>query len=277
MSAEYRYETVIVEKAEGIAWVTLNRPEKRNAMSPQLNHEMCDVIARLETDPEARVLVLGGAGKAWCAGMDLELFFRDLDDKPAERAVAIWETNEWRWNRLFTYPKPTIAMVQGYCFGGGFTQLIACDFAIASEDATFGLSEVNWGIIPAGIVGKALMDALSYRDALYIALTGKPFSAKEAERMRLINEAVPADKLKEKTLELANLLKGLNPEALRGTKQALKNVRGMGNDQALDYLAAKFTESKFRDRSGGYAKGIGQFIDEKSYRPGLQSYRRDKG
>ena len=275
MSAEYRYETVIVEKTEGIAWVTLNRPDKRNAMSPQLNHEMCDVIARLETDPEARVLVLGGAGKAWCAGMDLELFFRDLDNKPAERAVAIWETNEWRWNRLFTYPKPTIAMVHGYCFGGGFTQLIACDFAIASEDATFGLSEVNWGIIPAGIVGKALMDALSYRDALYIAMTGKPFSAKEAERMRLINEAVPADQLKQKTLELANLLKGLNPEALRGTKQALKNVRGMANDQALDYLSAKFTESKFRDRSGGYSKGIGQFIDDKTYRPGFASYRQE--
>jgi len=275
MPAEYRYETVIVEKTDGIAWVTLNRPDKRNAMSPQLNHEMCDVIARLETDPEARVLILAGAGKAWCAGMDLELFFRDLDDKPAERAVAIWETNEWRWNRLFTFPKPTIAMVHGYCFGGGFTQLIACDFAIASEDATFGLSEVNWGIIPAGIVGKALMDALSYRDALYLALTGKPFSAREAERMRLINEAVPADRLREKTLELANHLKGLNPEALRGTKQALKNVRGMGNDQALDYLAAKFAESKFRDREGGYAKGIGQFIDDKTYRPGFGSYRRE--
>jgi trans-feruloyl-CoA hydratase/vanillin synthase len=274
MTAEYRYETVIVEKTDGIAWVTLNRPEKRNAMSPQLNHEMCDVLARLETDNEARVLVLCGAGKAWCAGMDLELFFRDLDDKPAERAVAIFETNEWRWNRLFTFPKPTIAMVQGYAFGGAFTQLIACDFAFAAEDATFGLSEVNWGIIPAGIVGKALMDALSYRDALYLALTGKPFSAKEAERMRLINKAVPADQLKAETLDLCKTLLALNPEALRGTKQALKNVKGMGNDQALDYLSAKFAESKFRDREGGYAKGIGQFVDDKSYRPGFGAYRR---
>ncbi len=274
MSKPYQYETVIVEKDTGIAWVTLNRPEKRNAMSPQLNHVMCDVMARLETDPEVRVLVLCGAGPAWCAGMDLELFFRDLDDKPAERAVAIWETNEWRWNRLFTFPKPTIAMVHGYCFGGAFTQLIACDFAFAAEDATFGLSEVNWGIIPAGIVSKALVDCLGYRDYLYLAMTGKPFTAKRAEEIRLINKAVPAAQLRDETTSLARDLIKLNPEALRGTKQMLKNVRGMGTDQAADYLGAKFAELKFRDREGGYAKGIGQFIDDKSYRPGFDVYRR---
>lgn len=274
MSKPYKYETVLVELDAGIAWVTLNRPDKRNAMSPQLNHEMCDVVARLETDPDVRVLVLTGAGESWCAGMDLDLFFRDLDDKPAERAVAIWETNEWRWNRLYTFPKPTIAMVNGYCFGGGFTQLIACDFAFASETATFGLSEVNWGIIPAGIVAKALVDCLSYRDGLYLALTGKPFDAKKAEEIRLINKAVPAADLRRETEALARDLIKLNPEALRGTKQAFKNVRGMASDQALDYLSAKFTESKFRDRDGGYAKGIGQFLDDKTYRPAFEPYKR---
>ncbi len=273
MSKPYKYETVLVELDAGIAWVTLNRPEKRNAMSPQLDHEMCDVVARLETDPQVRVLVLTGAGESWCAGMDLELFFRDLDDKPAEKAVAVWETNEWRWNRLYSFPKPTIAMVNGYCFGGGFTQLIACDFAIASESATFGLSEVNWGVIPAGIVAKAVVDCLSYRDGLYLALTGKPFDAKKAEEIRLINKAVPAAELRRETEALARDLIKLNPEALRGTKQAFKNVRGMGSDQALDYLSAKFTEVKFRDQGSGYAKGIGQFIDDKSYRPAFDPYK----
>jgi trans-feruloyl-CoA hydratase/vanillin synthase len=271
---DYKYNTVIVEKSEGIAWVTLNRPDKRNAMSPELNHEMCDVIGKLEIDPEVRVVVLTGAGESWSAGMDLELFFRDLDDKPAEKAVAIFETNMWRWNRLFGFPKPTIAMVNGYCFGGAFVQLIACDFAIASDKATFGLSEVNWGIIPAGLVGKALTECLNYRDTLYYGLTGDPFNGAEAVRMGLVNRVVPADKLRSETTALARKLIKLNPEALRGTKQSLKMVRGMSTEQATDYLAAKYIEVKARDAEGGYNKGIQQFVDDKTYRPGFAPYKR---
>ena len=181
------YETVKVEHENGIAWVTLNRPAKRNAMSPQLHYEMCDILDTLEHDPQAKVLVLTGAGDAWCAGQDLKLFFRDLDDKPVERTRAGAASHYWRWQKLFTYPKPTIAMVNGFCFGGGFTQLIACDFAIAAEDAQFGLSEVNWGILPGGFVSKALVEALGMRDAVWFAVTGETFDGRVAERARLIN------------------------------------------------------------------------------------------
>ena len=111
------YKTVKVEKENGITWVILNRPEKRNAMSPQLHFEMVDVLIELESDDETRVLVLTGAGDSWCAGQDLKEFFRELDDKPAERRRAEWATHEWRWRSLLTFPKPTIAMVDGYCFG----------------------------------------------------------------------------------------------------------------------------------------------------------------
>ena len=93
--------------------------------------------------------------------------------------------------KAFTYAKPTIAMVNGFCFGGGFTQLIACDFAIAAEDAQFGLSEVNWGILPGGFVSKALVEALGMRDAVWFAVTGDTFDGRVAERARLINRAVP--------------------------------------------------------------------------------------
>ena len=145
------YETVKIEREDGanagITWVILNRPEKRNAMSPQLHFDMVDVLNELESDAQTKVLILTGAGEAWCAGQDLKLYFRELDSKPAERARASWASHYWRWQKLFTYPKPTIAMVNGFCFGGGFTQLIACDFAFAAEDAKFGLSEVNWGIL----------------------------------------------------------------------------------------------------------------------------------
>ncbi len=275
MSTYPRYETVLFEKKDGIGWVTLNRPDKRNAMSPQLHLEMSDLISLIEVDPEVRVVVFAGAGEAWCAGMDLKLFFRDLENKPAERARIEEASHRWRWQRLYTFPKPTIAMVHGYCFGGGFTQLIACDFAIASENATFGLSEVNWGIIPAGIVSKALVECLSYRDSLYYALTGDSFDAKEAARIGLINKVVAPDKLKETTIALAEKLIKLNPEALRGTKQVIKNVRNMSFDQASDYLAAKFLEVRFRDGEQGYVKGIKQFVDDKTYRPGFSSYNRE--
>jgi trans-feruloyl-CoA hydratase/vanillin synthase len=118
------------------------------------------------------------------------------------------------------------------------------------------------------------MDCIPYRDALDLCLTGRTFDGIEAERMRLITRAVPPDQLRAETEKLAQKLLKLNPEALRGTKQALKVCAGMSYDQAGDYLAAKFAEQKFRDKEGGYAKGISQFLDEKTYRPGQGPYAR---
>ncbi|MEK6600926.1 MAG: p-hydroxycinnamoyl CoA hydratase/lyase, partial [Candidatus Binatota bacterium] len=174
------YQTVKVEREGGITWVILNRPEKRNAMNPQLHYDMLDAITELETDKETRVMILTGAGESWCAGQDLREYFRALDNNPAERRKASWASQEWRWRRLFTFPKPTIAMVNGYCFGGAFTPLIACDFAIAAEEAVFGLSEINWGIFPGGLVSRVLVDAMCYRDAMYYIMTGDPFDGKRA-------------------------------------------------------------------------------------------------
>ena len=127
------YENVIVEKENRITWVILNRPEKRNAMSPDLDREMDEILDELETDPETGVVVLTGAGEAFCAGRDLELYFRSLGDKPREFKRASEIGARWRWERLYMYDKPTIAMVNGHCFGGGLTQMVACDFAIAAE------------------------------------------------------------------------------------------------------------------------------------------------
>ena len=179
-TANTTYQTVKVEHGDGITWVILNRPEKRNAMNPTMHYEMVEVLAELEVDDETEVLVLTGAGESWCAGQDLKEYFRDLDDKPVERRRAGWASQEWRWRRLFTFPKPTIAMVNGYCFGGAFTPLIACDFAIAAEDAIFGLSEINWGIFPGGLVSRVLADAMTYRDAMYYILTGDTFDGRQA-------------------------------------------------------------------------------------------------
>ncbi|MGI3171030.1 p-hydroxycinnamoyl CoA hydratase/lyase [Pseudooceanicola sp. C21-150M6] len=263
---------VEVEIEGGIAWVYLNRPEKKNAMSPTLHAEMCAVLDELEGDASVKCLVLGGRGGAFSAGQDLKEFFRDLSGDLVAQKKAQRNANEWRWHRLEVFDKPTIAMVEGVCIGGAFTQMIACDFAIAAEDATFCLSEINWGQIPGGLVTRVLTEALGYRDALDLCLTGRKFDGVEAARLRLINEAVPVADLKDKTRALAELLMGKDPEAYRATKHALRYVRNIPMREAEDYLAAKIGELRMRAGTGAQETAIKKFVDEKSYRPADSSY-----
>ena len=268
------YQTVKVEKENGITWVTLNRPEKRNAMNPQMHYEMVELLRELETDTETQVVILTGAGESWCGGQDLKEFFRDLDGKPAEQKKAQDASLEWRWRRLFTFPKPTIAMVNGYCFGGAFTTLIACDFAIAADDAIFGLSEVNWGIFPGGLVSRVVADAMSLRDAIYYIMTGDPFDGKQAAAMRLITSSVPREKLREETVKLAQKLLTKNPHVLRACKEVFKTCRNFDYWQAEEYISAKLIALRTLDTEKGREKGIKQFIEEKTYRPGFEGYDR---
>jgi trans-feruloyl-CoA hydratase/vanillin synthase len=264
----------LVEFDEGIAWVTLNRPEKRNAMSPTLNAEMVATLDALEADPRARVLVLTGAGESFSAGMDLQEYFRDVDASgdAALQFKVRRDSAAWQWKRLANYSKPTIAMVNGWCFGGAFTPLVSCDLAISANEATYGLSEVNWGIPPGGVVTKALAATVSQRDALYFIMTGEPFDGVKANEMRLVNESVPLAKLRERTRELAAKLAALNPVVLRAAKIGYKISRDMPWEQAEDYLYAKLEQSQFLDESKGRTQGLNQFLDDKTYRPGLGAY-----
>jgi trans-feruloyl-CoA hydratase/vanillin synthase len=182
----------------------------------------------------------------------------------------------WQWRRLLHYPKPTIAMVNGWCFGGAFTPLVACDLAIAAEDAIFGLSEINWGIIPGGVVSKAITEVLGLRQALYYVMTGENFDGRKAASVGLVNEAVPADRLRARTAELARVLMTKNPSVLRQAKIAVKYARDMSWDEAAEYLAAKSDQTIFQDPERGREQGMKQFLDEKAYRPGLGGYKRER-
>lgn len=261
---------------EGIAWVTLNRPEKRNAMNPTLNREMLAILEELELDERCGVLVLTGAGEAFSAGMDLKEYFRETDGLPPAQVRRIRQTAQaWQWRRLMHYGKPTIAMVNGWCFGGAFTPLVACDLAVAANEATFGLSEINWGIIPGGNVTKAVADRLRPADALFYIMTGRPFDGAKAASMGLVNEAVPLSELRAHTRALALELLEKNPVVLNAAKIAFKQARGMSWDTAEDYLVAKGAQTKSADRTRGRDKGIAQFLDDKTYRPGLGAYKRE--
>lgn len=265
---------VLLERQDGIAWVTINRPAKRNAISPPVVYRMVDVLAELEVDDSVKVVVLTGAGNSFSAGMDLRDYFRATDGKPAEQIKLFRANALWQWKQLRFFSKPTIAMVNGYCFGGAFTPLISCDLAIASDDATFGLSEINWGIIPAGVVNRAVAQVMSERDAMYYVMTGEPFDGRKAAQMGLVNESVPADRLRERVIELADVLKKKNPTVLRTAKVAYRTAAEMSWEQANDYLMAKYDQANLHDPEKGRSAGMSQFLDQKTYRPGLETYSR---
>jgi trans-feruloyl-CoA hydratase/vanillin synthase len=269
-------KTVRLKIDDGIAWVSMNRPEKKNAISVQMAREMVAVLDRLETDRRCQVVVLTGAGDAFSAGMDLQDYFRASDRAtPVERARVYRLNAAWQWRGLLDYPKPTIAMVNGWCFGGAFTPLVACDLAVADEKALFGLSEINWGIIPAGIVCKAISTVMSQRDAMYYVMTGETFDGRRAAEMGLVNESVKKSRLRGRVTELANVLKKKNPTVLRQAKTAFRHASRMGWDDAADYLFAKSDQAIATDPERGREEGLRQFLDEKSYKPGLGPYRRN--
>src|SRR3954451_6627611 len=230
--ADKKYETIKIEREGGITWVILNRPDKRNAMSPQLHLDMDDALDELSTDEQTEVLIITGAGEAFCAGQDIRLYFRGTEQDPKTRAKARRASNQWRWQRLSTFPKPTVAMVNGFCFGGGFTQVSACDFAIAADEAQFGLSEVNWGILPGGIVSWNVVNMMNFRDSMYYAMTGDTFDGKKAKEMGCRNMSVPKPKLCEETVKRAKKLMEKAPNVLKSTKQGIRASPLMNEPQA---------------------------------------------
>ena len=254
-----------------IAWLSYNRPEKRNAMSPRVNRAMLKALEELEFREDFGVLVLTGEGAAWSAGMDLQEYFRETEAqglKGTRKAQA--EAYAW-WRKLRWYQKPTIAMVNGWCFGGGYGPLFSCDLAIAAEEAQFGLSEINWGILPGGGATKVANQLMSMRDAMYHTLTGEPISGKKAAEWKLVNEAVPLAKLKERTVQIAEVLLKKNPVTLKAAKDAVRRTLEMTFDNAEDYLIRAQEAANFFDNEGR-KEGMRQFLDDKTYKPGIGTY-----
>ncbi|MDQ7827881.1 MAG: p-hydroxycinnamoyl CoA hydratase/lyase [Armatimonadota bacterium] len=265
---EGRYETILVRDDDGIVTVTFNRPEKKNAMNPTLHREMHAALTALAADDRVRVLVITGAGDAFSAGMDLKEYFYDLKDRPREVDRNRVISQEWRDRKLRLFPAPTIAMVNGYCFGGALPVVAACDLALAAEEALFGLSEVNFKGIPAGPVAMAMGRVLHPRDALWHMLLGEPFDGRRAAELKLVNRAVPRAQLAAETYAVAAALRAKDPHALRLTKELFRHSLGMDPDAALAFANAKVRELTYLQQGGWIEEGIGAFLAGRS-RPGL--------
>ena len=264
-------DTVSFTVEDRIAWVSFNRPEKRNCMSPKLNRQMLRVLDELEFRDDIGVLVLTGEGTAWSAGMDLKEYFRETEAKGLGAMRGAQRESYGWWRRLRWYQKPTIAMVNGWCFGGGYGPLFACDLAFAAEEAQFGLSEINWGILPGGGATKIARELMSFRRTMYHAMMGENIDGKTAAEWGLVNEALPLSLLKERVLSVAQTLLKKNPVALKATKDAVRRVGEMTYDNAEDFLVRAQEAANAFDNDGR-KEGIKQFIDEKTYKPGLGAY-----
>jgi feruloyl-CoA hydratase/lyase len=269
------YKTLLVDKSDHVATITFNRPNKRNAMNPELHEDMTQVLEDLRYDHDVKVIVMTGAGNAFCAGMDLKEFFTDLKDKPDEYDRITRLAVEWRGRTLRYYPKPTIAMINGYCFGGAFSIVEGCDLAIAAEEATFGLSEINFKLFPGGNVSKSLANLLRPRDALWYGLSGRPFDGRVAAQIGFVNVAVPLAKLRDETMSIAKEIASKDAHALRATKDGYRFALEMSWDASMSYTSAKEHDLVVRQGDAWRVEGIGDFL-KGDYKPGLESHDKQR-
>jgi feruloyl-CoA hydratase/lyase len=267
------YETILCEVSDGVATITLNRPGKKNAMNPRMHEEMTHLLEALRYDDAARVLVFTGAGDAFCAGMDIQEFFVALKDQPHAYDRVERIASEWRGRTLRYYPKPTIAMVNGWCFGGGFSNVEGCDLAFAADEALFGLSEINFRMLPGGAVAKTMANLMRPRDAMFYALTGRTFTGRQAAEMGFVNASFPKAQLREETMAVAREIAAKDAWALKGAKESYRYALEMSWDATLSYVNAKGWElEKFQQTA--WSRGAADDFVAGKYRPGLEGHEK---
>lgn len=234
-------ENTLLERRGRIALLTINRPEKLNALNIATRKELADALDELREDAEIRVVILTGAGeKAFVAGADINEFAgrTAVQQRAVMKAKSIFTAAE-------EFPKPLIAMINGFCLGGGCELALSCDLRLASDRARFGQPEINLGIIPGGGGTQRLTRLVGEGKAMQMILSGEMIDAAEAHRLGLVNEVHPAAELAEKTFALANRIAEKSPVALAMAKAAVKNAARTtlhaGLDAEIDLFALCFS------------------------------------
>ncbi len=230
------FETILLERRGAVGILRFNRPDKLNAMSSKMKDEIIAALHDLELDDAIRVAVLTGAGdKAFVAGADINEF-------KGRTSIEQWDLYQepFLYDAVDRFTKPVIAMINGYCLGGGCELALACDIRIASERAQLGQPEINIGIIPGGGGTQRLPRVVALGKAMELILTGDRISAAEAHRIGLLDEVTAHDQLETRTMEIANRIADKSPVAVRLAKQAVKASTRMGLDAGLRYEQSLF-------------------------------------
>lgn len=251
------YSTILLTIDSGIATITLNRPDKRNAISYELIDDLLAALNEVEKS-NARVMILTGAGKAFCSGMDLENL-KTLIGRAPEQGLKDSETMARLFRSLYDFPKPTIAAVNGAAVAGGCGLATLCDFTIAAPEAKFGYTEVRIGFVPA-IVSTFLLRQIGEKQARDLLLTGRIFGADEAYRMGLINEIVAAEKLIERAHEIAAQLMENSPVSLAYTKRLLSDHARHELDAQI-HAAVK--ENAAIRATQDFREGVSSFLEKR--------------
>jgi methylglutaconyl-CoA hydratase len=251
------YKTLLLAVDSGIATITLNRPDKRNAISYELIDDLVRALDEVNTS-SARILILTGAGKAFCSGMDLDNL-KALIDRTPEQNLADSRTMAALFRSLYEFPKPTIAAVNGAAIAGGSGLALLCDFTLAVPEAKFGYTEVRIGFVPA-IVATFLLRQVGEKAARDLLLTGRIFDAAEALKLGLINEIVAPEKLLDRARELAAQLAENSPLSLFHTKRLLTDHARAELDSQIE--AAIRSNAGIRE-SVDFREGIASFLEKR--------------
>jgi enoyl-CoA hydratase len=250
-------ETLLVERHGRIALITINRPDKLNALNQQVRDDMLATLQEIEADDQVGVVVITGAGeKSFIAGADIGEFAgrSPFDQREAMRFPRVFDI-------MASFPKPVIAMINGFCLGGGCELALSCDLRIASERARFGQPEIKLGLIPGGGGTQRLPRLVGLGNALRLTLTGDMVGAEEALRLGLVEQVVPHDELRAKTFELAERIAAMSPLTLRVAKEAVRASERLPVEEGLLYERDLFclcfsTEDK--------EEGVAAFLEKRA-------------
>ncbi len=251
------YSTILVTEEDGVLRITLNRPERRNAMTPEMQGELIRAMEEAAAS-DCRVVMFAGAGEAFCAGLDLSAL-QGMNDKSAAEHTADAERIAQLFRTLYELPKPTIAVVHGAAVAGGTGLATMCDFTLAVPGAKFGYTEVRIGFVPA-VVSAFLVLQIGEKQARDLLLTGRLFTSEDALRLGLVNEVVDAERLEAKALEVVTVLKANSPEALAATKRLLAAQSKAWLDGAIAKALAANAEAR---ATHDFREGVAAFLEKR--------------
>lgn len=253
------FETLTLDIAGQVATITLNRPERRNAISTQMIEELLAALDECDRAATVRVVIITGAGKAFCAGMDLE-GLQALAGQSQEQNVEDSRRMARLFRRLYDYSKPLIAAVNGAAIAGGTGIATMCDFTLAVPDAKFGFTEVRIGFIPA-LVSVFLRRQIGEKGARGLLLTGRIFGAAEAQTLGLLTEIVPSEKLLDRARELAATLVANSPTSLARTKAHLSESARADLDREIELAIA--ANAAIRS-TADFREGLSAFLEKRA-------------
>jgi len=251
------YSTILVADQGAVRTITLNRPERRNAMTPEMQTELMAAMDETAAS-DCRVVVFAGAGEAFCSGLDLSAL-QGMNGKSAAEHRADAERIAKLFRTLYELPKPTVAAVHGAAIVGGTGLATLCDFTLAVPAARFGYTEVRIGFVPA-VVSAFLALQIGDKRARELLLTGRLFDAEEAQRLGLVNEVVAAEDLQARVNALAEVLAGNSPTALAATKRLLATQNRAWLDSAL---AAALEANAGARETADFREGVAAFLEKR--------------